>query len=397
MNSHTLFVEDANGREIVISTITNAQCIGQSHYPSVQLWSHSEKRVYYPINETIMSLAAEPFTGATAHGPPKDILQIEKNPVFFCVYNVENYYHFLYDTLPYLISFKHLKRLVPNLKLLVNSRKQPLNRFVTEFFALLGISQRDLVFFDANTLYRVMYVSSSYTHGGLSNQPPRKEIYDLYKMLAGSIKNNLPLSKKIYISRRSDKHGMYDNIGTNYTTRRQLVNEDELVYFLQDKGYVEVFTELLTTEEKIALFKDCSHVVGPIGGGICNVLFSKPDTKLTAIVSPHFLDINSRFKYSFTNVKTNYFIDTYHVEQSTFKRYMRVKIKDRNIIGEITGIDGDYLCVKYSDDVVAGWTAGEEYKHVWVLEDNVQVLDQGLNSAWSIDMNKFERVFSSYE
>ena len=54
-------------------------------------------------------------------------------------------------------------------------------------------------------------------------------------------------------------------------------------------GYVEVFTECLSTIEKIAYFANSTHIVGCIVGGIANVLFSKPNTKLIAIVSPTLL------------------------------------------------------------------------------------------------------------
>ena len=43
-------------------------------------------------------------------------------------------------------------------------------------------------------------------------------------------------------------------IGTNYTQRRKLVNEDDLVDKLIKEDYVEVFTERLSTIEKIAYF-----------------------------------------------------------------------------------------------------------------------------------------------
>jgi capsular polysaccharide biosynthesis protein len=127
------------------------------------------------------------------------------------------------------------------------------------------------------------------------------------------------------------------NIGTNYTERRKMANEDELVNFLTSKGYVEVFSELLTTKQKIAIFKNAESVIGAIGGGICNVLFSKPECKLTAIVSPYFLDVNTRFKYSIDKVKLTLFVDSKNVETTSFKKYMRVKCGD--IVGEITNIE----------------------------------------------------------
>ena len=83
-----------------------------------------------------------------------------------------------------------------------------------------------------------------------------------------------------------------------------MVNEDELVEILVRNGYVEVFTESLSTVDKIKLFYNAESIVGAIGGGICNVLFSKDSTNLLALISPTFLDVNSRFIFSLNNVNT---------------------------------------------------------------------------------------------
>ena len=81
---------------------------------------------------------------------------VEKRPVFFFIYNTDNYYHFVYDTLPYLISFFHLKQQVKDLKLLVNlpgPHRNTTYKFVKEFFQLLGIAEKDLIFCNDKTLY----------------------------------------------------------------------------------------------------------------------------------------------------------------------------------------------------------------------------------------------------
>jgi capsular polysaccharide biosynthesis protein len=384
-NIQTLYAKDVNGRDIKIFTLYEAQVIGNT-YPGIRLFC--DDTVYNPIREQVMSLPG--ITLNTINLVPKKFLREELNPVFFFIYNAQNYYHNLWDTLPYLITYRFLKKKVPTLKLLVQS--QNYCKFVTEFLELLGIHQSDLLPLDEETSYLMMFVSSSYTHGGKSNLPPREEIYQLYKELADKIPNDPNLPRKIYISRRSHKHGQYDNIGTDYTMRRRLMNEDALVEYLESRGYAEIFTELLSTSEKIALFKGCTHVVGPIGGGLCNVLFCEQGTRLIPIVSPHFLEINGRFRYSFASVNTNYFFDTRHFEDSFFKRNMRVRIKESGIIGEIQDISGDLLSVIYTNEPVAGWNAQTSYEQIWVDANQVQPLDLGLNSAWVMDLDKFKEL-----
>lgn len=380
-----LYPKDDNGREIWFAKLNNVQPIGKS-YPDIKLFAHDERVTHNPIREQIMSLSRAMIE--TSHASIKPIRAKETCPVFFFGYNLSNYYHFLWDSLPYLITYKHLKDSMPELKLLVSAAKP--HKFVTEFLELLGIIQDDLLVIKDDTLYEEMYVSNSYTHDGLSNLPPRQEVYDLYRMLADKIEPDPSLPCKIYISRRSHKHGQYDNMGTDYTARRRLVNEDDLVDYLASKGYVEIFTELLSTKEKIALFKEATHVVGPIGGGLCNVLFCGPQTKLISIVSPYFMQINERFKYSFANVNVDYFNETSNIELGPFKKYMRVRVKKTGLIGEISTVTSDSLCVIYSKEAVAGWNAQESYEQLWVSPNEVEALDPGLNSAWKMDLDKFK-------
>jgi capsular polysaccharide biosynthesis protein len=323
-------------------------------------------------------------------------------PLFFFIYNTDNYFHFLYDSLPYLISYLRVKVDIPGLKLLMqypNEQKRAFYPFITEFLEILNIHADDIVLLDENTVYSDIYVSTSYTHDIDSNLPPRNEIYEFYQNIVSIVKNkydaNVVAPQKIYVSRRTWLHNDFSNIGTNYTTRRRLVNEDRLVEKLQGDGYEEVFTEKLSTIEKILYFANATHVVGAIGGGISNVLFSPKTTKLEAIVSPTFLNVNNRFRYSLDCVDVNYNFNTEHVEKTEFKTYMRVKTKndpifDNNsighIVGEIEKIYDNKLLVSYTDGSNTGWNAQNEYKQIELSKNDVEKLDDGLNSPWEICM-----------
>ena len=195
--------------------------------------------------------------------------------------------------------------------------------------------------------------------------------------------------EKIYISRRTWTHNDFSNIGTNYTTRRRLINEDELVKQLQEKGYTEVFTEKLTTIEKIMYFANATHIIGAIGGGISNVLFSPKETKLEVLVPPTFLDINFRFKYSLDCVDVYYNINSEHVEKTDLKTYMRIKTKDGKIMGEIEEIYDNTVLVSYTDGSNTGWNAQNEYKKIWLNINDIEKMDNGLNSPWRIIYTTF--------
>jgi hypothetical protein len=388
-----VFQRDENNREIDIYKLENNRLTGYNlYYPNILI--NTNKQLVLPLLERTMSLK----TGSTYE---KQNMTFDYNtrpqcgicsdPLFFFIYNTDNYFHFLYDSLPYLMSYFELKKEIPDLKLLMqypNEQKDTFYPFICEFLELLNINIQDIVIVDPHTMYNTIYVSTSYTHDIDSNLPPRSEIYTFYQSIVKIVKDkhlcitNTP--KKIYVSRRTWLHNDFSNIGTNYTTRRRLVNEDELVEKLVCDGYVEIFTEKLSTIEKILYFANATHVVGAIGGGVSNVLFSPKYTKLEVLVSPTFLDVNTRFKYSLGCVDVTYNTNTHHVENGNFKTYMRVKSKDGTFIGEIEKIYDTKLLISYTNGSNTGWNAQSKYQQIEVNVSDVDKLDDGLNSPWSV-------------
>jgi hypothetical protein len=389
-----IFKPDENNREINIYKYDNCIPCGHNlYYPNVLL-NNTDNGLILPLIERTMSLGSGTIyekSNMTFNYKSKKINNIYNNPVFFFVYNTDNYFHYVYDTLPYLISFLKLKSQIPEVKLLMqlpNEQKNTFYPFILEFLELLQIYQNDIVLIDENTIYNTIYISTSYTHDIDSNLPPRKEIYEFYQDIVNIVKKKYVLHyktpSKIYISRRTWLHNDFSNIGTNYTTRRRLVNEDDLVERLQCDGFTEVFTEKLTTIEKILYFANATHVVGAIGGGISNVLFSPKTTKLEAIISPTFLEVNKRFRYSLECVDVFYNNNTIHIEDGLFKIYMRVKSKDNKVVGEIEKIYDDKLLVSYTDGSNTGWNSQNTFKQIELYKKEVTKLDNGLNSEWKL-------------
>jgi hypothetical protein len=384
---------DENGREINIFKLENVYTQEDIFYPKCLFLK--DNNLINPSSERIMSLSSlkeDIYNKVEIKNIEQEIL----NPVFFLVYNTDNYYHFIYDTLPYLISFLELKKEIPELKLLMNFpnfAKNEFYKFVSEFLEIVDISSQDIIIISKNTKYSEVYISSSYTHGIDSNLPPREEIYSFYNYIVSTVKSkyskNIQYPKKIYVSRRTWMNSDLSNIGTNYTTRRKLLCENELVSFLEENGFVEIFTENLSTIEKICMFDDAEIVVGPIGGGLCNVLFSNKNCRLISLCSPGFLKTNNRFKYCFSNIKTDYYSDTFHVETNFWKKWMRVKYQ--NIIGEIEDISDDSLMISYTENSVAGWNNEITFNKIKVKKEFCTALDEGLNSSWNLNLKNFKK------
>jgi len=395
-NFYKNIFEEENKRRIDLFKYNNCIFTGINlFYPNILLnETNNNNNLILPVIEKTMSLNMSSIYEMNNmeynFKKPEIHLENYKDPVFFFIYNTDNYFHFLYDSLPYIISYLNLKECISNIKLLVqypNKQKQSFYPFVVEFLNILGINEDDMVLVNDYTIYNEVYISTSYTHDIDSNLPPRKEIYDFYGKIVKIVKSKYVIDntpKKIYVSRRTWLHNNFSNIGTNYTTRRRLMNEDELIEKLQKEGFIEVFTENLTTIEKILYFSNATHVVGAIGGGISNVLFSPKNTKLEAIISPTFLDVNLRFKYSLDCVDVYYNFNTEHYEKTELKTYMRVRTKDNKIIGEIEKIYDDKLLISYTNDFNVGWNFESKYEKIELNQNEVEKIDNGLNSPWLI-------------
>jgi hypothetical protein len=347
-----------------------------------------------------MSLQRDSFYDNDSWNDPVFVVPDEEcnTPVYFFVYNVDNYFHFLYDTLPYLVGYFELQKSIPNLELVLNTShptKRTLPPFVSEMLNLLLVKWR---FVEPTTLYKTVFVSTSLTHGRKSNEPPSQVAYSVWNRLADASRFVGETPKRFYISRRSWIHGKTENMGTNYTTRRCCKNEDAVVELLAKYGIQEVFTELLTTDEKIAYFRNAELVVGVVGGGMCNLLFSPPSTKAVCIHTPYFLDINKRFQYSMEHTALVVSDCTVHTPSpGKFKLFSRVRvIKEGNpyagFVGEVEGYPrGGVVVVSVSSNNVAGFSQDFPMVKVEFDEDDLEAVDDGLNSPYTVDLTMLEQ------
>ncbi len=398
--------KDNTGRDIGYTCIKNSIIVGSnSFYPNVLIYDNNN--LYSPYDEKVMSLNKDSFYDNNIY--ELEDKYIAKNEdkhkeiteeVFFFIYNFDNYYHFLYDTIPYLYTYLELKKEKPELKLLINYP----NKFKKEFYKfnieLLEkfVDKKDWLLHIDNNIYKRIYISSSLTHGGFSNNPPREEIYGLYHSLKTNIIINKEMPKLVYISRRTWINNDNSNIGTDYTTRRKMINEDLLVEELNKLGFTEIFAENLTIDDKINLFSNAEIIIGSIGGGMANLLFSNKSTKSIVLVTPYFMDINYRFKYSMEGSNIEYFkdVETYK-EDNEIPLYCRAKIikidsKYYNKIGEIIGYKDDKYSLNISQNDVAGFNNNIIFNNESFYKNELELLDKGLNSPYIVNIEEIKSI-----
>lgn len=344
-------------------------------YPNVLLYTGDQ--LVQPVHE--MTMSTQTTTEIEDYNPKvPDLIYTKRGTYFFFVYNTENYFHFLYDSLPIVLDFL---KLGGDARLLMSPQalKYP---FVYDCLQLLGVPAHAVEYASYGFRYERVIVANSYTHDGRSNDPPHPDIWNLYeRMKTAAYKTPIQTPKKFYVSRRSWIHGDTSNLGTNYTTRRKIMVEDEFVKELSSKGYAEVFCETLSMAEKIQYFANATHIVGAIGGGMCNLVFASLTCRVVSVNSPEFDTINARFLYTMNHVNLTQFKDTYVASPL----YRRVRIGDK--IGEVVAIQDGSLQIALGNGIT--WTDGL----LWVNECNVVYLDKGLNSPWHFDVKKcIERI-----
>ena len=323
---------------------------------------------------------------------------------FFCQ-NVENQQHFLQDTLPILKHFFDLESSgkTKNLKILISPPhplKVTLAPFVLECLELLGLRGK-YEFARENTQYERIFMGTSFTHGGRSNHPPCRSSADVwYQLTLACLKIPVqrPLPKRFQVSRRSWIHGDTSNLGTNYTTRRKCDTEDQLVEALKKEGIQELFLEKLSMVEKVHLFANAELVVGFVGGGLTNLIFSGEQTKCLCILTPDFLRINQRFEHCMnqSRVTTVDACTTLQVKDDVALQ-MRAKIHGKQIgeICEVLETEPTKYRISLSQNDVAGFSHDIAFATSDFLRSDFELMDQGINSPFTCDVQKVIQVLKT--
>jgi hypothetical protein len=81
----------------------------------------------------------------------------------------------------------------------------------------------------------------------------------------------------------SIKKGNRFYISRNRATKRQIVNEDEVMNILEPLGFQKIFMEDISVAEQIRLFSEAEIIITPHGSALAFSVFSSEDTKIIEI------------------------------------------------------------------------------------------------------------------
>jgi capsular polysaccharide biosynthesis protein len=183
--------------------------------------------------------------------------------------------HYFHDTVEYVGSLyiaEHLDQ-VGDLPLVVPRDMAP---HQAELLRLLGYGEERWLPVDAAqpTRYARLRVPTRPLVGGRWIDPG---VAAWLRRRVGGCDTARSSGRRLYVSRR-------------LTSTRRLVNEDEVVESLRALGFEAVTPETLSVREQISLFAEASHIVGPAGAALTNMLYSAPGAQVVVLHNRHLVD-----------------------------------------------------------------------------------------------------------
>jgi len=181
-----------------------------------------------------------------------------------------SYFHWMFDLLP---RFELLRRAHVDMRsidyFVVNSTSQP---FQQETLKHLGIEN---VIEGRNQHLKAEMLLVPSLPGVMGDMP--RWTCDFLRKEFLAVAAPTRRSKLIYISRQG-------------ATYRKLRNEAAVVKRLEKYGFQSVALEEMTFAEQVSVFKNADVVAGPHGGGLTNLVFCSPATKVIELFSPKYVN-----------------------------------------------------------------------------------------------------------
>jgi capsular polysaccharide biosynthesis protein len=181
------------------------------------------------------------------------------------------YYHWLFQLLP---RYELIKRSGIDLNsidyFLVNSIEAP---FQKESIKSLGIDNRKII--ESTAIHYLRATSLIVPSVPLSAGcfPLWMRTFLRSTFLDRSDDNTRSRKRRVYISRRNARY-------------RRVLNEGEVIRLLKQFGFEQVEFEALSIQQQAQTMASSDVIVAPHGGGLSNLVFCRPGTKVIEIFSP---------------------------------------------------------------------------------------------------------------
>ncbi|MFQ5513189.1 MAG: DUF563 domain-containing protein [Myxococcota bacterium] len=150
----------------------------------------------------------------------------------------------------------------------------PLRSYQRRFFELLGYRKEDLLETRPDLVYRCEKLVSWIF--GVGHQ---REVLRLVGSLSDAVGDGGRARPERIFVPRSDVEGY-----------RECLNEELLFQGLARRGFELVLPSRLSAEEEIRVFRAARTIIGPLGAGLNNVLFSRPGARILAYTARSYME-----------------------------------------------------------------------------------------------------------
>ena len=185
------------------------------------------------------------------------------------------YFHWMFDVVAR-IDLLRQTNLVIDKFVFTKCDKQ----FQIETIAALGIQQSQLIesrFFPHIKAHKlVVPCSYKYRKGNLRVSKWGCEFLRSLFLNSETIRKSSSKPERIYISR-------------NLSSWRRVINEEEVVNILEKLGFISLTLESMSIAEQVLYMAATKVIVAPHGGGLTNLVFCSPGTKVIEIFSPKYI------------------------------------------------------------------------------------------------------------
>ncbi len=186
-----------------------------------------------------------------------------------------NYFHFLFDIVTKLkIYEEHF-----SLSEIDYFYVPGINSWQKQILSLFEINEKKLI--DSNKYRHIKareiiaidhpWYKSGYIQKEIKNLPEWSIFFLREKFL--DLRKKFKASKKIFIDRTDS---VYKHC--------KLINNQEVIQYLEKKGFKSYQTSKLDFCEQIYLFENADIIISPHGAALTNIIFSKPGTKLFELI-----------------------------------------------------------------------------------------------------------------
>ena len=189
---------------------------------------------------------------------------------------VDNYYHWLQLTLPFVRLYREMKPDVEIDYYYVGNGEAAIRRVQVETLARLGIQPEQLVS-EGCVADRVLalFCRRPVQHFGFNYRDifGHEFARSLFPSSVGVSVDRAPSPRRIYVER-------------GQTRVRRIVNEAEVISLLSEYGFAPVRMDGMSVAAQANLFANAEAIIGVHGAALTNLLFAQPGTRVIEIF-PH--------------------------------------------------------------------------------------------------------------